>query len=64
MVQKILKGLLLAAVFGGVVFLITKDIGTAGLIALVMFMSMFVQSREQKLEKVSKYTKQSKNSKK
>lgn len=64
MVQKILKGLLLAVIFGGIVFLITKDIGTAGLIALVMFMSMFVQSKEQKVEKVMKHTKEGKKSKK
>jgi len=58
MIQKILKGLLLAAIFGGVVYLITKDIGTAGLIGLVMFLSMFAQSKHEKMEKVSKYTNQ------
>ena len=60
MVQKILKGLLLAAVFGGIVFLITKDMGTAGLVALVMFMSMFVRSREEKIESVIEHSKKSK----
>ena len=45
MVEKILKGLLLAAIFGGVCFLISKDLGMSGLIALVMFMSMFVRPK-------------------
>lgn len=61
---KILKGLALGLVCGGVVYLITKDIGTAGLIALVMLLSMFAQSKEQKIEKAAQYTKLSKKSKK
>ena len=64
MVQKILKGLLLAAIFGGITFLITKDMGTAGLIGLVMVLSMFAQSKEEKAQKVSKYTTKSKNTNK
>lgn len=61
---KLVKGLALGAVFGAVVYLITKDIGTAGLIALVMVLSMFAQSKEQKIEKVQQYTKLKKKSKK
>lgn len=61
---KILKGLALGVVFGGVTYLITKDMGTAGLIVLVMVLSMFAQSKEQKIEKVEKYTKKSKKSRK
>lgn len=64
MVEKILKGLLLAAIFGGITFVFTKDMGTAGLIGLVMFLSMFAQSKQQKIEKASKYTNQPKKSKK
>ena len=61
---KVLKGLLLGAIFGGIVYLITKDLGTAGLIALVMVLSMFAQPKEKKIEKVAKYTNQPKNGKK
>ena len=64
MVQKILKGLLLAAIFGGITFLITKDMGTAGLIGLVMVLSMFAQSKEEKAQKIAKYTNKSKNTNK
>ncbi len=61
---KIAKGLLLGAVFGGLTYLITKDLGTAGLIVLVMVLSMFAQSKAQKVEKVQQYTKLKKKSKK
>lgn len=61
---KILKGLALGVVFGGLTYLITKDWGTAGLIVLVMVLSMFAQSKDQKIQKVEKYTKLKKKSKK
>lgn len=62
--EKVLKGLALAAVFGGLCYLISKNIEMSGLIALVMFLSMFAQPKEQKVEKVLKHTKQSKKFKK
>ena len=42
-----LKGLLLAAVFGGVAYLFTQKLTTSLLIAFVMFMSMFVKPKQQ-----------------
>ena len=62
--EKVLKGLLLGAVAAVIVYLITKDIGTAGLIALVMFLSMFARSKEEKIQGAIKHTntyKQSQN---
>ena len=58
---KIAKGLLLGGVFGAIVYLITKDIGTAALIALVMLLSMFAKSREQKIQSAIKHTKEYKD---
>ncbi|MBP3678322.1 MAG: hypothetical protein J6I97_08270 [Agathobacter sp.] len=45
MAEKIIKGLGLGAVFGIVAYLITKDLGVASVMALIMFMSMFVKNR-------------------
>ena len=64
MTEKLLKGLLLAAIFGGITYLITKDLGTVGLISLVMVLSMFARSREEKIQGAAKYAQQSKKTKK
>lgn len=44
--EKILKGLLLAVVFGGACYLLSRKVGMSALIALVMFMSMFVKPKQ------------------
>ena len=56
-IEKLIKGLLLGAVVGGVCYLITKNIEMSGLMVLASVLSMFAQSKEQKAEKVAKYTK-------
>ncbi|MBQ8518813.1 MAG: hypothetical protein IJ455_04290 [Agathobacter sp.] len=45
MVEKIIKGLLLGAVFGVLGYFIFKDVSTAFVCGLIMFMSMFVKKR-------------------
>ena len=55
-VEKVVKGLLLGGMLGAVTYLLTKDIGTAGLIALVMFLSMFARSKEDKVQGAIKHT--------
>ena len=45
MKEKIIKGLFLGGVFGIVGYLIFKDIMTAFLFGMIMFMSMFVKNR-------------------
>ena len=54
--EKVIKGCLLASVVALAVYLITKDIGTAGLMALVMFLSMFARSKEEKVQGAIKHT--------
>ena len=56
--ERIVKGIFLAAVMGGLVYLLTKNEGTAGLIALVMFLSMFARSKEEKVQGAIKHTKE------
>lgn len=45
MADKIIKGLGLGAIFGIGAYLLTRNLEVAGLMALVMFMSMFVKKR-------------------
>ena len=54
--EKVVKGILLGGMVGAVAYLLTKDIGTAGLIALVMFLSMFARSKEEKVQGAIKHT--------
>lgn len=42
MTEKIIKGLALGAIFGVLGYIIFKDISTAFVCGLIMFMSMFV----------------------
>ena len=56
--EKVVKGCLLGGVVGVAIYLITKDIGTAGLIALVMFLSMFARSKEEKVQGAIKHTRE------
>lgn len=64
MLIKFAKGLALGALFGGLTYLVTKDIGTAGLIALVMVLSMFARSKNDKIQGAEQYTKLKKKNKK
>jgi len=47
MVQKIIKGLGLGLVFGFLGYFIFKDVSTAFVCGLIMFMSMFVRNKNQ-----------------
>lgn len=46
MVQKIIKALILAVVFTALGYVIFKDLGTALVCGLIMFMSMFVKKKD------------------
>ena len=45
-VMKVIKGLALGAVFGGITYLLLKSLTPALLMAAVMFASMFVQPKD------------------
>ena len=45
MAEKIIKGLFLAGVFGVIGYIIFQKVSTAAVLALIMFMSMFVKNR-------------------
>ena len=44
MVEKVLKGLLLAGIFGMIGYFLFHKVSTAAVLALIMFMSMFVKN--------------------
>ena len=60
--EKVIKGILLGGMMGAVTYLLTKDMGTAGLIALVMFLSMFARSKDEKVQGAIKHTNEYKQS--
>ena len=62
--EKVVKGILLGGMIGAVAYLLTKDIGTAGLIALVMFLSMFARSKDEKVQSAIKHTSEYKQAQK
>ena len=46
MAEKLIKGLFLGVIFGAFGYLIFKDVSTAFVCGLIMFMSMFVKKRD------------------
>lgn len=46
MAQKIIKALILGLIFGGLGYLLFKDVSTAVVCGLIMVMSMFVNKKQ------------------
>ena len=46
MAEKIIKGIILGLIFGVGGYFIFKDMGTAVICGMIMFMSMFIKKRD------------------
>ena len=63
-VEKAIKGLFLAVVFGAITYFLLKEVVPAALMAIIMFSSMFVKQKEYGQQNNMNYGKKNKKRKK